>query len=137
MFSLRTRSVFVLMLLTIGCLFVAMQRSYAQTFRGGVNGTVTDQSGAMVPDAVIEIVNAGTSASSKTVSSSAGEFSFRDVPVGTYFVKVSASGFQPQKIQGVPVSAGTIYTLPIKLDIASTGVTVEVSADSLTLDTTS
>lgn len=137
MFSPRTRSVFVLMLLLGGCLFAARERSYAQTFRGGVNGTVTDQSGALVPGGVIEIVNAGTSVATKTVSSSAGEFSFRDLPVGTYFVNVSAVGFQPQKIQGVLVSAGTIYTLPIKLDIASTGVTVEVSADSLTLDTTS
>lgn len=109
----------------------------AQTFRGGINGTVTDQSGAVVPGAAIELVNVGTSVSIKTISSSGGEFSFRDLPVGSYNVEVTASGFKAEKIQGVPISAGATYTLPIKLGIESTGETVMVSADALALDTTS
>jgi Carboxypeptidase regulatory-like domain len=109
----------------------------AQTFRGGVNGTVTDQSGALVPGATVEIINVGTSASAKAITSSAGEYTFLDLPVGTYAVKVSATGFKPEQITGVPVSAGTVYTLPIKIGIASTGETVEVAADALALDTTS
>jgi hypothetical protein len=109
---------------------------FGQTNRGALNGVVTDQSGAVVPGAIVEIVDVGTSASTKAVSSSAGEFSFIGLEVGAYTVNVSASGFKPEKIQGVPVSAGTTYTLPIKLGVASQGETVEVSADALALDTT-
>ena len=65
-----TRSVFTALLLA----FAVMQASWAQhTFRGGVNGVVTDQSGAVVPGAVVELINAATNVTLKTVSSSAGE----------------------------------------------------------------
>ena len=109
----------------------------AQTFRGGINGIVTDQSGAVVQGATVVIVNAGTNASAKALTSSAGEYTFLDLPVGTYVVDVSAPGFKPEHIKGVPVSAGTVYTLPVKLSITAQGETVEVSADALALDTTS
>jgi len=109
----------------------------AQTFRGGVNGTVTDQSGALVAGATVEIVNVATTASMKAVTSSAGEYTFLDLPVGAYNVNVGASGFKPEQIKGVPVSAGAVYTLPVKLGVSSQGETVEVAADALSLDTTS
>ncbi len=127
----------MVLLLTLAVLLALPAAGFGQTFRGGINGTVTDQSGAVVPGALVEIVNAGTAASAKAVSSSAGEFSFQDLPVGIYLINVSAAGFKTEKIQKVPVSAGTTYTLPVKMSIASTGETVEVSADALALDTTS
>ena len=111
--------------------------SLAQTFRGGINGTVTDQSGAVVPGAAVEAVDTATSVSHKTISSSAGEYSFQDLPLGEYTVTVTASGFKDEKVSKVPVTAGVIYTLPIKLSVQSAGETVEVSASGLTLDTTS
>jgi Carboxypeptidase regulatory-like domain/TonB dependent receptor len=117
-------------------LFAAVSLS-AQTFRGALNGTVTDQSGALVPNAQVEIVQAGTGTSFKALTSSAGEFTFLDLPIGKYDVNVSASGFKPEQVKGVPVSAGTTYTLPIKIGVASAGETVEVAADALALDTTS
>jgi Carboxypeptidase regulatory-like domain len=131
-----TRSVFKALLLALAVLFALPAIGFGQTFRGGINGTVTDQSGALVPGATVELVDVGTGASSKAVSSSAGEYTFLDLPVGKYNVNVSASGFKAEKIEGVPVSAGTVYTLPIKLSVASAGETVEVAADALALDTT-
>jgi len=108
----------------------------AQTFRGGINGTVTDQSGAVVPGAIIEAVESATGVSHKTISSSAGAYAFQDLPLGTYTVKVIASGFKDAQVTGIPVTAGVIYTLPVKLSVQSTGETVEVSASALALDTT-
>jgi outer membrane receptor protein involved in Fe transport len=119
-------------------LAVALQiSSFAQTFRGGINGTVTDQSGAVVAGAAVEAVDVATGVSHKSVSSSAGEFSFQDLPLGTYKVTVSAPGFQLTAISKVPVTAGAIYTLPIKLSIERAATTVEVDAAAITLDTTS
>ncbi len=109
----------------------------AQTFRGGINGTVTDQSGAVVPGAAVEAVDTATNVSHKTISSSGGEYSFQEMPLGTYSVTVIASGFSTQKVNNIPVTAGVIYTLPVKLTVASANTeTVEVSAAAYTLDTT-
>ncbi len=71
------------------------------------------------------------------VSSSTGEFLFQDLPLASYTISVEANGFKTEKVNGVPVTAGTIYTLPIKLSVSSTGETVEVMANALALDTTS
>jgi len=108
-----------------------------QTFRGGINGTVVDGSGALVPGAQVLIIQEGTGASFKATTSSAGEFTFLDLPVGKYDLNVTAGGFKPEQVKGVLVSAGTIYTLPVKIGIAATGETIEVAADALALDTTS
>src|SRR5580658_841064 len=130
-----TRSAFAAVLLAFGALLVLPATGLGQTFRGGINGTVTDQSGAVVPGAQVTAVEAATNTSYKAVSSSAGEFDFANVPLGTYTVTVSATGFKGEKVDKVPVTAGATYTLPIRLSIASAGETIEVTADALTLDT--
>jgi len=108
----------------------------AQTFRGSINGTITDSTGAVVPGAKITATDIATSAVRETISSGAGEFSFADLPLDTYTVKVEATGFQSTEVTGVQVLAGKIYTLPVKLSVAQQASTVEVSADALSLDTT-
>jgi len=108
----------------------------SQTFRGGINGTVTDQSGAVIAGAIVEAVDSATGVSHKTISSSAGAYAFQDMPLGTYTVKVAGSGFKDAQVSGVPVTAGVIYTLPVKLSVESAGETIEVSASTLALDTT-
>ena len=108
----------------------------AQTFRGGINGTVSDSSGAVIPQAKVVAINDATSIAYSTTASGAGEFALNDLPLGQYKVTVSASGFQTTEVNGVGVSAGNIYTLPVRLNVAQLASTVEVSADSLTLDTT-
>ena len=132
-----SRSVFTGLMLALAALLALPGTAWGQTFRGGINGTVTDQSGAVVPGAAVEAKDTATGVSHKTVSSSAGEFAFQDLPLGTYEVAVSASGFQTAKVEHVPVTAGTIYTLPVKLGLAQAATTVEVNAAALTLDTTS
>jgi Carboxypeptidase regulatory-like domain/TonB dependent receptor len=107
-----------------------------QAFRGGINGTVTDPSGAVVPGVTIEIVDTATGVSHKTISSTAGEFSFQDLSLGSYTLTAVATGFKTEKVSNVPVTAGVIYTLPVKLGITGAGATVEVSASGLALDTT-
>jgi hypothetical protein len=109
----------------------------AQTFRGSINGVVTDQSGAVVASAQVEATDVATGIAHTTITSSGGEFSFQDLPLGSYSVSATASGFQKIKVDKVPVTAGTVYTLPIKLGVAQTATTIEVNAAALTLDTTS
>ena len=108
----------------------------AQTFRGTINGVVTDPSGAVVPGAKVTAVDVATAAVRTTISSGAGEFAFTDLPLSSYNVKVEAVGFQATEVTGVQLLAGKIYTLPLKLSVAQQAATVEVSADALSLDTT-
>jgi len=109
----------------------------AQNFRGGINGTVTDQGGASLPGAHVEITEDATGVVHSTVSSSAGDFSFPDLPLGLYTVTATSSGFETFKVSNVQVSAGTIYSLALKLGVASQAITVEVNAAGVALDTTS
>ena len=109
----------------------------AQTFRGGMNGTVTDQSGAVVAGAQVTAVDTATASQHTTVTSSGGEFTLQDLPLATYDVTVSAPGFQKVKFDKVQIQAGSVYSLPIKLNVAQQATTVEVNATALTLDPTS
>lgn len=134
------RSVFALRLVKLAVLVLAIIFSSSivesQTFRGGINGTATDNTGAVVPGAKVTATNDETDVAQTAVSSSAGEFTFQNLPLGTYTVTATASGFQTVKINKIPVTAGTIYTIPIKLSVAETATTIEVTAAGIALDTT-
>jgi hypothetical protein len=108
----------------------------AQTFRGAINGTVTDPSGAVVPGAHVKATNKATSIDYATEATSDGQFAFQDLPVGSYKVSVTANGFPTLEVDNVPVAQGAIYTLNAGLKISQQSTTVEVSAAALTLDTT-
>src|SRR6266436_9443386 len=108
----------------------------AQTFRGAINGTVTDPSGGVVPNAQVKATESTTGIDHTTLTTTEGQFAFQDLPLGSYKVSVTAQGFPPYAIDKVDVTAGSIYTLNVKLSLQATTTTVEVSAAAITLDTT-
>src|SRR3984957_1381540 len=110
--------------------------AYGQTFRGAINGTVTDPSGAVVPGASVKATDTATGIVLDTTTTSDGQFSFQDLPLGSYKISVSVAGFSPATVEKVPVTAGSVYTLPVKMKIGSSATSVEVSAEALTLDMT-
>ncbi|HMD10179.1 MAG TPA: TonB-dependent receptor [Candidatus Acidoferrum sp.] len=109
---------------------------HAQTFRGAISGTVTDPSGAVIPNAQVKATETATGLEHNTVTTSDGEFSLQDIPLGFYKVTVTAPGFPPYTVDRVEVAAGSIFSLPIKLSMQQQSTTVEVSAAALSLDTT-
>jgi hypothetical protein len=120
----------------LALLLLVSAPALAQTFRGSINGTITDPSGAVVPGARVTATDVATGVVRDTVSSGAGEFEFADLPLDSYSVKVEAPGFQKTQVDGVQVLAGKIYTLPIRLTVQQQSTVVQVSADALSLDTT-
>src|SRR5437879_7529526 len=124
-----------LVLVVLVVLLLALGVS-AQTFRGAINGTVTDPSGASVPNAAVKATESATGIDHNTVTTSEGQFSFQDISLGFYKVTVTASGFPAYTVDKVEVVAGQIYTLQVKLALQQQTTTVEVSAAALTLDTT-
>src|ERR1035441_6807634 len=80
----------------------------SQTFRGSINGTVTDQTGAALAGAVVKATDTGTGVALTTVTTTEGQYSFQDLPPGTYQVAVTASGFTPVTVDKIPVAAGDL-----------------------------
>jgi hypothetical protein len=108
----------------------------AQTFRGAINGTVSDPSDAVVAGASVKATNNATGVALNTVTTSDGQFSFQDLPLGSYKIAVIASGFQPINVDNVSVTAGSVYTLPVKLTMGHQTTAIEVSAAAVIVDTT-
>jgi len=82
----------------IGLFLLALTLStplLAQTFRGGITGTVTDKSGAAIPGAAVFATDVNTNVVYRGVASSAGEFSFANLPLGTYTLLISSPASPP------------------------------------------
>jgi hypothetical protein len=101
-----------------------------------MTGTITDSSGAVVPNANVTAANEATSVSDKAVTSSAGTYSFRGLPPGKYKVTVEASGFKTGVQEHVAVEVSTTPTVNIALAAGATSETVQVTADQVSLNTT-
>jgi hypothetical protein len=120
----------------ISILLSLVTAGVAQNFRGGINGIVADQTGAVVANAQVKATNEATGVANITTASTAGEFSFEDLPLGSYTITVSQSGFSTVSVTGVRVTAGTVYNLPVTLGVATVATSVEVSAAALSVETT-
>src|SRR5512136_1977928 len=105
-------------------LFVRM--AYSQISRASLNGTVTDASGAVVPNARVEIIAPATGFKMGAVTGNAGVYSLNDLPIGNYDLTVSADGFKTFVTKGIKLSVGETRTLNAQLEVGVTATTVEV-----------
>lgn len=120
----------------IGLLLLVLSiPGFSQTFRGGITGTVNDPSGAAIAGAAVQAVNTATGLRREAQTTNAGEFTFQDLPLGSYEVNASQSGFDPLKVEGVTVEVGKLSTLRLTLKLASQSQTVEVAAQAVAIDT--
>src|SRR6266702_3088783 len=116
---------------------VAAHGLMAQTFRGGIAGTVTDTQGGVLAHAKLTLVGTDTGLTRESESTGSGDYSFQDLPLGSYSLRVAFPGFAESKISDIVVRPGQVYSLAVKLSVASTSERIEVSADAVTLDTES
>ena len=102
---------------------------------GAVTGVVLDPSGAVVPNATVEIHNPVSGFSRPTTTDSAGKFAFNNVPFNPYHLSVTAEGFGAFA-QDVDVRSNVPLAVKISLQVASstTTVTVESGTDLLETD---
>jgi len=96
--------------------------SSAQTFRGSIQGTVTDPNGAVVPAADVTINSPDTGLTRTTQTDSEGSYLVSELPIGTYQVTVKKSGFSDVSVKNVKVevSATTRADVPLPLAGATT-----------------
>lgn len=119
----------LLFILVFGLTF----RAVAQNASAEVNGTVTDQNGAVIPGATVILTNQETQIAAKKLTNNSGQFVFINVQPGQYLLTVSAKGFKSVSLQPFSLSVNQTFEQPIKLEIGSATETVEVSANAAEL----
>ena len=115
-------------------LFLAPADLHAQAV-SRINGEVTDQVDALVPDAKVTVTNVDTNVSQTTTATSAGTYLVVDLIPGTYVVKIEKTGFKTYVSKNVTVVGGATSTVNAKLEPGTVTETVEVIAPSVTLQT--
>src|ERR1700757_2176962 len=98
----------------------------AQTF-GSIQGTVTDQTNAVVPGASVEIHNPVSGFSKAAVTDDSGHFSIQNVPFNPYHVTVTRKGFSPES-QDVDIRSVVPTNLNVNLKVIGTTEAVDVEA---------
>jgi Carboxypeptidase regulatory-like domain/TonB dependent receptor len=104
---------------------------HAQTFRGTILGTVTDSSGAVVPGAKVAVRNANTGLERTSQTSADGSYAISELPLGSYNVTISQSGFQTSVTTGVAVDIAGERRIDAALRPGQVSQQVEVSGESL------
>jgi hypothetical protein len=101
----------------------------------GINGTVTDQSGAAIEGASVKITNVDTNVTRTTTTTSAGTFYITDLIPGTYDVRVEKSGFEASVQKGVTVVGGATSTANATLVPGAVATEVVINASAVALET--
>lgn len=101
-----------------------------------LRGTVTDQSGSVVPGAKVTIVNTGTGISRTANTGNDGGYLFDSLHVGTYRVTVEKSGFVTFIQEGIVLELNQFGRLDVILKVGQPSQTIEVKSDIVQVDTT-
>ncbi len=128
---------YALAFLAIAILLVAMPvEMAAQSRTGTILGTVSDPTGAVIPNATVTITNQGTNQSWEIATDADGRYVAVLLPVGRYTVRANASGFAEGVASDLVLEVQDNRTVDFTLPPAAVGEVVEVTADVLAVDTT-
>ena len=104
----------------------------AQVVGGTISGTVTDATGAVIPNAVVVVHNQDTGTQRTLTTNSAGEYSAPSIPVGTYLVTSQVPGFALYRRDDVALAVGQSLVVPVVLTVSSASGSVDVTDKPLT-----
>jgi hypothetical protein len=121
----------------LGIIFCLVSAALAQTDRTGLNGTVTDSSGRVLPNVEVVALQNDTGLRRESVSSASGTYDIPELPVGTYTVTFAHPGFESLRFENVVQKLGETRTLNAIVRVAGTKEQVDVSASVQPLDQTS
>ena len=129
---IRVHALRCLSVLLLAGLFTSLP-AYAQTITGDIAGDVTDSTGAVVPNASISVQSVATGQTRTAVTSGSGNYRVPLLPIGSYNVTATASGFKTF-VQKVEVLAGGIAHADFKLQLGARTETVEVEGTAPLVD---
>ena len=124
----------------LACLLVVIASASLVFAQGGATGTIlgtiTDQSGAVVPNATVQIMNVGTGITQQARTTGSGDYS-APLPPGTYRVTVEASGFQKAVVDNIGLTVAQQARVNVVMKPGQVTEVVEVSGTAAALDTDS
>jgi hypothetical protein len=103
---------------------------FGQAQSGTIVGTVTDQAGAVVPNATIQVINEGTQFSRSVITNESGQYVATSFPTGKITFRVEQPGFQRLVRSGVELTAADTLTVDLHLTIGNVQETVEVTGEA-------
>src|ERR1035437_7090562 len=118
----------------LALLAVASIPGQAADVTARISGTITDPSGAVLPKVTITATNEKTGVVTTTVSTGSGDYTFQSLPIGTYSISVTVSGFTGFEVTGIVLNIDQQYVEPIKLVLGSSATTVSVEANAVQVD---
>jgi outer membrane receptor protein involved in Fe transport len=107
----------------------------AQEITGTIAGAVTDDTGAVVPEATVTLTSTRTAASRTVSTTTAGVFSFNNLPIGDYQLSVQKTGFKDYQLNAIQLHVDDKLNFPIVLKLGAVSEKVVVSAQASQLQT--
>jgi hypothetical protein len=107
----------------------------AQKFSGQLTGTVSDQQGAAIPDATVTVTQPATGAVRTVMTSSDGNYSIPDLPIGIYRINVTKSGFKATVAENVTINVSSVTRQDISLSIGAVGEVVTIQGSDIQVET--
>lgn len=133
--SRPTVSLTILTVLAIAAFIACAPLVQAQVATAAINGTITDQSGAVVPSATVTLLNVATNIPRSTTTNSAGNFVLVNINPGRYTLKVHKDGFTTASQPEFELQVNQTSTLDFQLHVGSTVESVTVEAAETGLET--
>src|SRR4029079_181736 len=125
-----------LLTLMLALLLPLAALAQSQAAGGSIEGTVTDESGAVLPGVTVSIKNPANAVSRDATSDPRGVFRAPLLPVGTYDITAALDGFTTVHQADVTVAIGQTVTLEITLKVAAAAESITVTAEAPIIETT-
>src|SRR6185503_7150542 len=116
-----------------GLFILMLSVSVSAQFKAGIQGTVKDSSGGLVPDATITLTNSETGKIQAAISNDEGFYRFTNLAPGKYKIKVEQTGYKQSTIDNVTVNAEGIQGIDVALEPGEVSANVTVDSDTVAL----
>ncbi len=100
-----------------------------------IQGVVSDQSGAVLPNAAVVLTNKATLVKHAATTDADGLYSFPNIAIGNYTIEVSAPGFEHYRQSNIVLEVGSSIAVNVAMTVGSVSQNVEVQATGLALQT--
>ena len=117
------------------CILFGVLSAPAQSDRGAITGTITDQGGGVMPGVSVVATNLATNQELRTVSTETGNYTISAIPAGIYSLTVEQPGFRKFVQTGITVQVAQTARIDVVLQVGTADNLITVSADAPLLKT--
>ncbi len=122
---------FLLTFAAIACLTIVVRADTG----GNISGTVTDQTGSVVPDTTVTVLNLDTTVQQTAKTNANGFYNFTALPVGRYEIEIVREGFKPYKRTGLVIDINSELRADVSLSMGEQSEEVVVSGTAVSVET--